>query len=255
MIKIDLSHQHILVTGGTRGIGAAISKLLVACGATVIANYHQHEESALALKKQLGNGLHLIKADLAGAMEVNRLFSESLDYFEGRLDGLVNNAGIAIASSIEKNVLDWTDDWLKTMDVNVNAVGLLSMRAVKQFKTQETGGRIVTISSRAAFRGDTEDYLAYASSKAAVVSLTKSIARAFGKEEIKAFVVAPGFTKTEMAQQFINQYGEDFAKSDIALNELTLPEDIAPTVAFLLSGMMDHATGTTIDINAGSYVH
>jgi NAD(P)-dependent dehydrogenase (short-subunit alcohol dehydrogenase family) len=88
-----------------------------------------------------------------------------------------------------------------------------------------------------------------------VVSLTKSIARAFGKEEIKAFVVAPGFTKTEMAQQFINQYGEDFAKSDIALNELTLPEDIAPTVAFLLSGMMDHATGTTIDINAGSYVH
>lgn len=255
MIKIDLSHQHILVTGGTRGIGAAITRALIECGASVIANYYRHEETALALKKELGNALHLIKADLSGAMEVNRLFSESLEYFDGRLDGLVNNAGIAISSSLEKNVIEWTDDWLKTMDINVNAVGVLSMRFVKQFKLQESGGRIVTISSRAAFRGDTEDYLAYASSKAAVVSLTKSIARAFGKDEVKAFIVAPGFTKTEMAQQFINQYGEDFAKSDIALPELTVPEDIAPTVAFLLSGLMDHATGTTIDINAGSYVH
>jgi NAD(P)-dependent dehydrogenase (short-subunit alcohol dehydrogenase family) len=255
MIKIDLSHQHILVTGGTRGIGAAVTRLLVKCGATVVANYHSQEENALKLKKELGNNLHLIKADLSGAMEVNRLFSETIDYFNGRLDGLVNNAGIAIGSSIEKSVIEWTDDWLRTMDVNVNAVGLLSMRSVKQFKEQETGGRIVTISSRAAFRGDTEDYLAYATSKAAIVSLTKSIARAFGKEEIKAFVVAPGFTKTDMAQQFINQYGEDFAKNDISLKELTLPEDVAPTIAFLLSGYMDHATGTTIDINAGSYVH
>jgi NAD(P)-dependent dehydrogenase (short-subunit alcohol dehydrogenase family) len=244
-----------LVTGGTRGIGAAVTRLLVKCGATVVANYHSQEENALKVKKELGNNLHLIKADLSGAMEVNRLFSETIDYFNGRLDGLVNNAGIAIGSSIEKSVIEWTDDWLRTMDVNVNAVGLLSMRSVKQFKEQETGGRIVTISSRAAFRGDTEDYLAYATSKAAIVSLTKSIARAFGKEEIKAFVVAPGFTKTDMAQQFINQYGEDFAKNDISLKELTLPEDVAPTIAFLLSGYMDHATGTTIDINAGSYVH
>ena len=255
MIKIDLSHQHILVTGGTRGIGAAVTRLLVKCGATVVANYHSQEENALKLKKELGNNLHLIKADLSGAMEVNRLFSETIDYLNGRLDGLVNNAGIAIGSSIEKSVIEWTDDWLRTMDVNVNAVGLLSMRSVKQFKEQETGGRIVTISSRAAFRGDTEDYLAYATSKAAIVSLTKSIARAFGKEEVKAFVVAPGFTKTDMAQQFINQYGEDFAKNDISLKELTQPEDVAPTIAFLLSGYMDHATGTTIDINAGSYVH
>jgi NAD(P)-dependent dehydrogenase (short-subunit alcohol dehydrogenase family) len=220
-----------------------------------VANYHSQEEAAERLKKELGSQLHLIKADLGGAMEVTRLFTETMDYFNGRLDGLVNNAGIAIPSSIEKSVIDWTDDWLRTMDVNVNAVGLLSMRSVKQFMKQETGGRIITLSSRAAFRGDTEDYLAYATSKAAVVSLTKSIARAYGKHEIKAFVVAPGFTKTDMAQKFIDQYGEDFAKSDIALKELTQPEDVAPTIAFLLSGHMDHATGTTIDINAGSYVH
>ena len=254
-MKIDLSNQHILVTGGTRGIGAAISRILVKCGALVVANYYSHENAAQALKKELGNNLHLIKADLSGAMEVSRLYSETLDYFDGRLDGLVNNAGIAIASPTSKNVIDWTDDWLKTMDVNVNAVGVLSMRTVNHFKKQASGGRIVTISSRAAFRGDTEDYLAYATSKAAVVALTKSIARAFGKADIKAFVVAPGFTRTEMAQKFIDQYGEDFALNDIALNKLTEPKDIAPTIAFLLSGLMDHTTGTTIDINAGSYVH
>ncbi len=254
-MKIDLSNQHILVTGGTRGIGAAITRALVNCGATVVAHYNNNEEAAQNIKKELGNAVHLLKADLSGAMEVARLFSETLSYFNDRLDGIVNNAGIAISSDIHKNAVDWTDDWLKTMDVNVNAVGLLCKRSIVQFQKQESGGRIVNISSRAAFRGDTADYLAYATSKGALVSLTKSIARAFGKEEIKAFVVAPGFVRTDMAQKFIDQYGEDYALNDIALKKLTEPNDVAPTIAMLLSGLMDHATGTTIDINAGSYAH
>lgn len=254
-MKIDCSHQHILVTGGTRGIGAAITRLLVECGASVVAHYNRNEESALNLKKELGPNIHLIKADLSGAMEVARLFGETIEYFDGRLDGIVNNAGIAVSSDINKNAIDWTDDWLKTMDVNVNAVGLLCKRSIVQFQKQESGGRIVNISSRAAFRGDTADYLAYATSKGAVVSLTKSIARAFGKQNIKAFTVAPGFVRTDMAQQFIDQYGEGFALDDIALNQLTEPEDVAPTIAMMMSGLMDHATGTTIDINAASYVH
>lgn len=254
-MKIDCSHQHILVTGGTRGIGAAITRALVECGATVVAHYNRNEESAQKLKKELGSSIHLIKADLSGAMEVAQLFSETLEYFDGRLDGIVNNAGIALSSDIHKNAVEWTDDWLKTMDVNVNAVGLLCKRSVVQFQKQDNGGRIVNISSRAAFRGDTADYLAYATSKGAVVSLTKSIARAFGKQNIKAFTVAPGFVRTDMAQQFIDQYGESFALDDIALTKLTEPEDVSPTIAMLMSGLMDHATGTTIDINAGSYVH
>lgn len=227
-MKIDCSHQHILVTGGTRGIGAAITRTLVECGAIVVAHYNRNEEAAQKLKKELGTSIHLIQADLSGAMEVAQLFSETLEYFDGRLDGIVNNAGIALASDIHKNAVEWTDDWLKTMDVNVNAVGLLCKRSVVQFQKQENGGRIVNISSRAAFRGDTADYLAYATSKGAVVSLTKSIARAFGKQNIKAFTVAPGFVRTDMAQQFIDQYGEGFALDDIALTKLTEPEDVSP---------------------------
>jgi 3-oxoacyl-[acyl-carrier protein] reductase len=130
---------------------------------------------------------------------------------------------------------------------------LLCRAAIAHFETNR-GGRIVNIASSAAFRGDQPDYLAYAASKAGMVALSRSIARGFGKAGIKAFTLAPGFTRTDMAQGFIDRYDEDYAASDIALDRLTEPNDIAPTVAFLLSGLADHATGTTIDLNAGSYV-
>jgi NAD(P)-dependent dehydrogenase (short-subunit alcohol dehydrogenase family) len=132
-------------------------------------------------------------------------------------------------------------------------VGILTKEFVDQAKIQENG-RIVMISSRAAFRGDTPDYLAYAASKGALVSLTRSIARHYGKQGVKAFLIAPGFTRTDMANGILAAYGEDFALKDIALRELTLPEDIAPMVTLLCSGLSDHATGTSIDMNAGSYV-
>jgi NAD(P)-dependent dehydrogenase (short-subunit alcohol dehydrogenase family) len=96
--------------------------------------------------------------------------------------------------------------------------------------------------------------MAYAASKAGLVALTRSIARGLGKSGITAFTLAPGFTRTEMAQDFIDQYGEDFAMRDVALDRMTEPDDIAPTVVFLASGLADHATGSTIDLNAASYV-
>ena len=87
-----------------------------------------------------------------------------------------------------------------------------------------------------------------------MVAMSRSIARAYGRDNVKAFVIAPGFVRTGMARQFIEQYGEDIVVNDLALDRLTEPDDVAPTVVFLASGMMDHATGCTIDINAGSYV-
>ena len=114
---------------------------------------------------------------------------------------------------------------------------------------------IINIASRAAFRGDTKDYMAYAASKAGVVGLTRSIARAYGKNGIKAFIVAPGFVRTEMAQSFTDEYGEEHALNDLALDQMTEPNDVAQFVVFLASGLANHATGGTFDINAGSYVH
>lgn len=252
-MEINLHQQNILVTGASRGIGAAIAETLCKCGARVALHYHHNEEHARNVQKKIGPKAKLYKADLSKAMEVHELFNAVLEDF-GQIHAIVNNAGIAISSPIEKDEPAWVDDWLKTMDVNLNAAALLSKKALLHFK-EKGGGRMVHISSRAAHRGDTSDYLAYAASKAGLLALSKSIARAYGKDHIVSFTLSPGFTKTDMAQDFIKQYGEDYAIKDIALSKLTEPADLAPMVAFLLSGMADHATGTNIDMNAGSYVH
>jgi 3-oxoacyl-[acyl-carrier protein] reductase len=251
-VNIDLSGQSVLVTGATRGIGAAIARQLGASGARVAVHYGRSRAAADALALEIGNGAQAFGADLARDGNAASLWRDVEASF-GTIHAVVNNAGIAIESNLQSDTDDWVADWNRTMAVNLTAVGVLSRAAIAHFQTHG-GGRIVNIASRAAFRGDQPDYFAYAASKAGVVALTRSIARYFGKAGIKAFVVAPGFTRTEMAQAFIDQYGEDYATSDIALSQLTEPEDIAPTVAFLLSGLADHATGTSIDINAASYV-
>ena len=252
-MEISLRGQVILVTGGSRGIGAGICRQLLASGATLALHYNSNEAEAAAVAKGYEDRCQLFQANLATVEGPIQLFEQVLEKF-GKIDVLVNNAGVALSSDDKGTDEAWVADWDFTLQVNLRATGLLCKKAVELFKTQG-GGRIVNISSRAAFRGDTADYLAYAASKGGVVALTRSIARAYGKQNIKAFNVAPGFVRTDMAQDFMDQYGEDYALNDIALNELTEPKDLAPTVAFLCSGLADHATGATIDINAASYVH
>ena len=192
------------------------------------------------------------QADLADPESCERLFDSVVETW-GRLDVLVNNAGVALRIPVEAATDEWRRGWDLTMAINLRAVELLCRRAVLHFR-QHGGGRIINIASRAAFRGDTAEYTTYAASKGGVVSLTRSIARAFGKDGVSAFVVAPGFVRTDMAQDAIDEYGEEFVTRDLALNRLTEPADLAPLVVLLASGLADHATGTSIDVNAGSYV-
>jgi 3-oxoacyl-[acyl-carrier protein] reductase len=252
-VKIDLTGRAVLVTGGSRGIGAAAVEAFANAGAKVAVHCGRERERAQALAQKVGGGAEAFCADLSDPSACVALWDEVVARF-GRVDVLVNNAGVAFGSPLDGEDQAWLSAWDRTLAVNLTAVGLLCRAAIPHFQARG-GGRIINISSRAAFRGDQPDYLAYAASKGGVVALTRSIARNFGKDGIAAFDVAPGFTRTEMAQDFIDQYGEAFAMKDVALTRLTEPADIAPTLVFLASGLADHATGTTIDLNAGSYVH
>lgn len=252
-MEISLKNKNIIVTGASRGIGKAIAEVLVSCGAKVAMQYNKNVNRAIQVKDSLGSNALLYQCDFSDALEVSGFFNAVVQDF-GKIDVLINNAGVAIKSGPEKDDVSWIDDWLQSMDINLNSVGLLCKKAIHHFKS--TGnGIIINISSRAAFRGDTKDYLAYAASKAGVVGLTRSIARAYGKDGIKAFLVAPGFVNTEMAQSFIDDYGEEYTTQDLALDRMTEPKDVAQIVAFLASGLADHATGGTFDVNAGSYLH
>lgn len=250
-MKIDLQKKNILVTGSSRGIGAAISKELGKSGARIAIHYKRERQSAEEIAKIIGNNSKVFKANLQDPDQCELLFKSVLKEF-GHIDAIVNNAGTAILSPLNNE--NWVKEWDKTMSINLRAVGILCKLAIQHFKTRKSG-RIINIASRAAFRGDTAEYLAYAASKAGIVSLSKSIARAFGKDGITCFVVAPGWVKTDMANESIEEYGDEYILQGNSLDRLTEPEDIAPIVTLLASGLADHATGTTIDINAASYVH
>ncbi|WP_192347430.1 SDR family NAD(P)-dependent oxidoreductase [Algoriphagus sp. Y33] len=252
-MNISLKNQRILVTGASRGIGRAIAKQLSESGAEVIIHFNSNAAEAEKLLSELVNPAFIESCDLSDVNQVVGFIPKLVEKY-GAISGLVNNAGIARSAPDDLPTSKWLEIWQETLQVNTTALGILCKEFVAQSLVNQNG-RIVTISSRAAFRGDTPDYLAYAASKGAIVSLTRSIARHYGKQGIKAFLIAPGFTRTDMAHDILSQYGEDFALNDIALNELTKPDDIAPMVTLLCSGLADHATGTSIDINAGSYVH
>ncbi|MEO0473016.1 MAG: SDR family oxidoreductase [Bacteroidota bacterium] len=252
-MEISLKDKIILLTGGSRGIGAAIAHKLAEAGAELAIQYGRSRAAAEQLAAELKTTVHLFQCDFTDASAVHHLADNVYDQL-GRIDVLVNNAGVALAESDDLSWEDWQMLWEQSLQVNLVATAALSRSCVKKMRGQGSG-RLIHISSRAAFRGDTAEYLAYASSKAGMVALSRSLARAYGKDGIKSFVIAPGFVETDMAQQFIEEYGREYVLDDLALGELTQAADIAPTVLFLASGWMDHATGCSIDINAGSYVH
>src|SRR5690606_9033102 len=170
-MNISLKDQRILVTGASRGIGRAIARQLSDSGAEVIIHYNSNIAQAESLLAELKSPARLEGCDLSQASEVLGFIPKLVEKY-GPLTALVNNAGISppVADSLPTE--EWLQIWEKTMAVNSTAVGILSKEFIDQAKSQKEG-RIVMISSRAAFRGDTPDYLAYAASKGAMVSLTR----------------------------------------------------------------------------------
>jgi NAD(P)-dependent dehydrogenase (short-subunit alcohol dehydrogenase family) len=234
--------RHVFVTGSTRGIGAAIRDELARHGARVIGHGTR------------GDGDDQIAADLLQPGAADALWQAALDRLDGRVDVLVNNAGIYEPVSIGESTETWNERWHRTLQINLQAAADLCRLAVSHFRSREGGGRIVNVASRAAYRGDSPEHWHYAASKAGLIAVTKTIARAFAAEGIYAFAVTPGFTMTGMAEEYLaSRGGADFVK-EIPLRRVNSPEEVANAVTYLALNAPAAMTGAVLDINGASYV-
>lgn len=252
MTSKSLSDQTILVTGGSGGIGAAIVECLAEEGARPIIHYGRDRAGAEALLARISGAGFLVQADLSAAEGAFELWRRA-EGAAGRIHALVNNAGIRTEISVEADPSAWRDAWQKEFQVNFFAAADLCKEALKHFKVHG-GGRIVNMASRAAQRGYAADAMPYGATKAALVNLTKSIARSFGADGVVALAVAPGWVKTEMAEDFVAKFGKQAAVADIPIGEMAEVSEIAELVAFALRPSQRSLNGATLDVNGGSYI-
>tara|TARA_B100001175_G_scaffold299866_1_gene291603 strand:+ start:513 stop:1262 length:750 start_codon:yes stop_codon:yes gene_type:complete len=246
----------VLLTGSSKGIGYKIAKDLKAEGHTLALHYNKNESTLEALLKEDKTGSFSIQADLSQQEELKKMVVNTIDKLSFP-DCIINNAGIAESANISLDINNWSNIFDKTIDVNLKAPSLIFKEFLKYKREKKISSRlrIINIASRAAFRGEQQDYISYACSKGGIISLTKTMSRSFGEtDNIVAISIAPGFVRTEMAQSFIDKHGEEAIKQGITLDRLTEPKDISPVISLIVSGKMDHSTGSTIDVNGGSFL-
>jgi NAD(P)-dependent dehydrogenase (short-subunit alcohol dehydrogenase family) len=238
---MSVTGPHVLVTGSTRGIGAAIAAALARQGARVIGHGR-------------ADGAQVLGADLADPEAASRLWSRALEQLDGHVDVLINNAGVFEPAGIDLPDEDWDAAWSRTLQINLKAAADLSRLAVRHFLERPGGGRIINVASRAAYRGDSPAHWHYAASKAGMVAMTKSIARGFAARGVLAYAVCPGFTLTGMADDYLASRGGAGLLADIPLGRVANPEEVATAVVFLALEAPASMTGAVLDINGASYV-
>ncbi|MDO9489667.1 MAG: SDR family oxidoreductase [Sphingomonadaceae bacterium] len=236
---------NILVTGSTRGIGAAIVEALADKDVRVVGH---------GSRSRAGMVGGVIGVDLAQPGAGDALWDAALAALDGRVDVLINNAGVFEAAAVHLSLPDWQAQWSRTMAINLQAAADLCRRAVLHFRERDAGGRIVNVASRAAYRGDSPAHWHYAAAKAGMVAMTKSIARGFARHNILAFTVTPGFVMTGMAEEYVSSRGGDKLLADIPLGRVAQPEEVANAVAYLALQAPPSMTGAVIDINGASFV-
>ena len=226
---------HILITGASRGIGAAIAEALTADSTKVVA-------------------LSSADGDLSDAATPDRLWRTSLDRLGGRIDVLVNNAGVFEANPVDSDDGDWLAGWNRTMQVNLTASAQLCRDAVLHWQGRKSAGRIVNIASRAAYRGDSPAHWHYAASKSGMVAMTKTIARAYAKDGILAFAICPGFTMTGMAEEYLSSRGGEKLLAEIPLGRVAMPDEVGEMARWCALDAPAAMTGAVLDVNGASYV-
>jgi 3-oxoacyl-[acyl-carrier protein] reductase len=233
--------MNILITGASRGIGAAAYALLKKHGHRVVGHSSKGSDE-------------LVAGDLTDSAVPRNIWDTALAELDGQIDVLVNNAGIY--EGVADNAADdeWHRAWNRTMSVNLQAAADLSKFAVSHFLDSGIPGRIVNIASRAAFRGDSPQHWHYAASKGAMVAMTRTIARGYASEGILCFGIAPGFTVSEMTAEYLQGRGGAQIVADIPLGRVASTDEVAEVIRWLATEAPASATGSVIDVNGASYV-
>ena len=250
---MDFSNKNVLITGGSRGIGRAIAIAFASKGARVAIGYRSNQQAAESTLGELNGSGHIaLQADLATASEAERTIAAAIDEF-GKLDIVVNNAGIGIYHPLETTSFeDWQAAWQQTIDTNLLGPANICFCAARHM-IENGGGRIVNITSRGAFRGEPTKP-AYGASKAALNSLTQSLAVALAPHKIFVGAVAPGFVNTDLTADRLNSPEGEEIRAQSPFNRVAEPAEVAHAVLFLASTGAEFSTGTIIDVNGASYL-
>jgi 3-oxoacyl-[acyl-carrier protein] reductase len=231
----------VLLTGASRGIGAATAQALQARGAKVIGHSTRGVEDTLA-------------ADFLAPPGPQQLWQEALARAGGEIGVLVNNAGLFAANPLDASDIAWLDGWEDTLRINLTAAAQLSRFAVRHWLERGVGGRIVHIASRAGHRGDSPEHWHYAAAKGGMIAMHKTIARAYAAKGIFSFAIAPGFVDTDMAGDYLATRGGSGLLADIPLGRVATPGEIATMAVFCALDAPASMTGAVLDANGASYV-
>jgi 3-oxoacyl-[acyl-carrier protein] reductase len=239
----------ILVTGASGGIGAAVCRALARRGVTVLLHYRSNRAAAEATRQALEGGGHsLIQGDLGDPDSIERLWREA----DARLpvDAVINNAGIyPHHPPLATDYADWTATWQRTLATNLSGPAHLSYCAARAM-AERRHGRIVSVSSRGAFRGE-PNAPAYAASKAGLNALSQSLAKALASKGVYVFVVAPGWVSTERVAAYVHDRA---VLADQPLGRVATPEEVAEVVSYCALDAPPSVTGAILDVNGASYL-
>lgn len=251
---IDFTGRTALVTGSSRGIGAAIARRLAALGATVAVHYRQDHAGAAATVAELsGDGHILVGADVADPDAVGRLVAQVVAALGG-IDVLVNNAGMYSRHPLDEvSYEDWQEAWSDTLATNLTGVANMVWCVARHMIHAGRAGRIVNVTSRGAFRGE-PDHPAYGASKAGLNSMSQSLAQHLAPHGITVTAVAPGFVETDMAAPLLDGPGGDAIRGQSPLGRVATADEVADVVAFLASDRAVITTGAIVDANGASYL-
>ena len=232
----------VLITGSSRGIGAAARAAVEARGVRVIGQARRSVDA------------DTLAADFCEPGAAQLLWDAAVERAGGTIDVLVNNAGLFDANPLDASDIAWLDAWDDTMRVNLTSTAQLSRFAVRHWQERGVPGRIVHVASRAGHRGDSPDHWHYAASKGGMLALHKTIARHYAAIGILSFAIAPGFTDTSMADDYLASRSGAGLLADIPLGRVATPQEIGALIAFCALDAPASLTGATLDANGASYV-